>query len=187
MTERINAPGFLPVCREEMEASGTGQPDFVYVTGDAYVDHPSFGHAVISRVLEARGYTVGMIPQPDYRDADSIAVFGEPRLGFLVSAGNMDSMVNHYTAAKKRRHSDSYSPGGAAGRRPDRATIVYCNLIRRTYKHTPVIVGGIEASLRRLAHYDYWSDSLRRSILLESGADLISSVPVSFWRRGLRP
>ena len=174
MTERINAPGFLPVCREEMEASGTGQPDFVYVTGDAYVDHPSFGHAVISRVLEARGYTVGMIPQPDYRDADSIAVFGEPRLGFLVSAGNMDSMVNHYTAAKKRRHSDSYSPGGAAGRRPDRATIVYCNLIRRTYKHTPVIVGGIEASLRRLAHYDYWSDSLRRSILLESGADLIS-------------
>ncbi len=166
--------GFLPVCREDMERLGIGQLDFVYVIGDAYVDHPSFGHAIIGRVLQAHGYTVGMIAQPDYRDADSIMVLGEPRLGFLVSAGNMDSMVNHYTAAKRRRREDQYTPGKEMGRRPDRATIVYCNLIRQRYKRVPVIIGGIEASLRRLAHYDYWSDSLRRSVLLESGADLIS-------------
>lgn len=166
--------GFLPVCREDMERRGIGQLDFVYVIGDAYVDHPSFGHAIIGRVLEAHGYTVGMIAQPDYRDADSIMVLGKPRLGFLVSAGNMDSMVNHYTAAKRHRREDQYTPGRVMGRRPDRATIVYCNLIRQRYKRVPVIIGGIEASLRRLAHYDYWSDSLRRSILLESGADLIS-------------
>ena len=166
--------GFLPVCREDMEELGIAQLDFVYVIGDAYVDHPSFGPAIISRVLQARGYTVGIIPQPDFRDADSITVLGEPKLGFLVSAGNMDSMVNHYTAARKRRSTDSYTPGGETGRRPDRAVIVYCNLIRQRYKKTPVIAGGIEASLRRLAHYDYWSDSLRRSVLLESGADLIS-------------
>ena len=166
--------GFLPVCREDMERLGIGQLDFVYVIGDAYVDHPSFGHAIIGRVLQAHGYTVGMIAQPDYRDADSIMVLGEPRLGFLVSAGNMDSMVNHYTAAKRRRREDQYTPGKEMGRRPDRATIVYCNLIRQRYKRVPVIIGGIEASLRRLAHYVYWSDSLRRSVLLESGADLIS-------------
>lgn len=166
--------GFLPVCREDMGRLGVRQLDFVYVIGDAYVDHPSFGHAVIGRVLEAHGYTVGIIAQPDYRDADSIMVLGEPRLGFLVSAGNMDSMVNHYTAAKKHRREDSYTPGKEMGKRPDRATIVYCNLIRQRYKRVPLIVGGIEASLRRLAHYDYWSDSLRRSILLESGADLVS-------------
>lgn len=171
---RSRSEGFLPVCREDMERLGIRQLDFVYVIGDAYVDHPSFGHAIIGRVLEAHGYTVGIIAQPDYRDADSIMVLGKPRLGFLVSAGNMDSMVNHYTAAKKHRREDSYTPGKEMGKRPDRATIVYCNLIRQRYKRVPLIIGGIEASLRRLAHYDYWSDSLRRSILLESGADLIS-------------
>ncbi len=165
---------FLPVNRADMEKLHIEQLDFVYISGDAYVDHPSFGTAIISRLLQAHGYTVGIIPQPDYRDAKSIAVLGRPRLAFLVSAGNMDSMVNHYTVAKKHRKTDSYSPGGEMGHRPDRAVIVYCNLIRRMYKDVPVIAGGIEASLRRLAHYDYWSDSLRRSILLESGADLIS-------------
>ena len=166
--------GFLPVTREEMEKLGWERPDFVYVIGDAYVDHSSFGPAVISRVLESRGYKVAVIPQPDWKRDDSIAVFGEPRLAFLVSSGNMDSMVNHYTAAKKKRSFDAYSPGGKSGLRPDRAVTVYGNLIRRTYKHTPVILGGIEASLRRLAHYDYWSDKVRRSVLLDSGADLIS-------------
>ena len=153
---------------------GWDRVDFAYVSGDAYVDHPSFGMAIITRLLEAKGYKVGVIAQPDWNDERSIAVFGEPRLGFLVSAGNMDSMVNHYTVAKKRRKSDAYSPGGAAGRRPNRAATVYANLIRRTYKKTPIILGGIEASLRRLAHYDYWSDKIRRSILLDSGADLVS-------------
>ena len=166
--------GFLPVSREDMKKQDIDQLDFVYVIGDAYVDHPSFGPAIISRLLEARGYTVGIIAQPDYRKAESIMALGEPRLGFLVSAGNMDSMVNHYTVAKKHRKTDAYTPGGEMGKRPDRAVIVYCNLIRQKYKHVPVIAGGIEASLRRLAHYDYWSDSMRRSILMESGADLIS-------------
>ena len=166
--------GFLPVTRKEMEALGWERPDFVYVIGDAYVDHSSFGPAVISRVLESRGYKVALIPQPDWRKEESIAVFGEPRLAFLVSSGNMDSMVNHYTSSKKKRSSDAYSPGGKAGLRPDRAVTVYGNLIRRRFKHTPVILGGIEASLRRLAHYDYWSDKVKRSVLLDSGADLIS-------------
>ena len=139
--------GFLPVTREEMEKLGWERPDFVYVIGDAYVDHSSFGPAVISRVLESRGYKVAVIPQPDWKRDDSIAVFGEPRLAFLVSSGNMDSMVNHYTAAKKKRSFDAYSPGGKSGLRPDRAVTVYGNLIRRTYKHTPVILGGIEAIL----------------------------------------
>lgn len=165
---------FLPVSREDMKKQNITQLDFVYVCGDAYVDHPSFGSAIIGRVLVSRGYSVGMICQPDWRDPASIAVLGEPRLGFLVSAGNMDSMVLHYTVAKKRRHEDLYSPGGKGDCRPDRAVIVYCNLIRRTFRHTPVIIGGIEASLRRLGHYDYWSDRVRRSILLESGADLLS-------------
>lgn len=165
---------FLPVTREDCDKRGWGQLDFVYVIGDAYVDHPSFGPAIISRLLEANGYTVGMIPQPDWKDEKSIQVFGEPRLGFLVSGGNMDSMVNHYTVSKKRRERDAYTPGGQTGKRPDYAVVVYGNLIRRTYKHTPIIIGGIEASLRRLAHYDYWSDKVRRSILLDSGADLIS-------------
>ena len=153
---------------------GWDELDFVYVSGDAYVDHPSFGMAIITRLLEAHGYRVGVIAQPDWRDPASVTTLGEPRLGFLVSAGNMDSMVNHFTVAKKRRRSDAYSPGGKAGLRPDHACVVYGNLIRRTYKKTPIILGGIEASLRRLAHYDYWSDSLKRSILLDSGADLIS-------------
>ena len=156
-----------------MDERGIQQLDFVYVIGDAYVDHPSFGHAIISRVLEAHGYTVGIISQPDWKDDYSISILGEPRLGFLVAAGNMDSMVNHYTVSKKRRSTDAYTPGGVMGKRPDYATITYCNLIRRNYKKTPIIIGGIEASLRRLAHYDYWSDSLKRSILLDSGADLL--------------
>ena len=165
---------FLPVTRKEMEERGISRPDFVYICGDAYVDHPSFGMAIITRLLEHYGYSVGIIPQPDWKDPRSISVFGEPRLEFLVSAGNMDSMVNHYTVSKKHRKEDAYSPGGKMGLRPDRAVVVYGNLIRRTYKKTPVIIGGIEASLRRLAHYDYWSDSLKRSVLLDSGADLIS-------------
>ena len=165
---------FLPVNREDMNKRGWEQPDFVYVTGDAYVDHPSFGSAIISRVLEAHGYKVCMIPQPDWKRDDSIDVFGEPRLGFLVCGGNMDSMVNHYTVNKKHRSRDAYSPGGVMGLRPDYATVVYCNLIRRTYKNTPIIIGGIEASLRRLAHYDYWSDKLKHSILIDSQADIIS-------------
>ena len=165
--------GFLPITYDEMRRRGWEEPDFVYVIGDAYVDHSSFGPAIISRVLEAHGYKVAIISQPDWRDEESIAVFGRPRLGFLVSAGNMDSMVNHYTVNHKRRSEDAYTPGGKAGRRPDYATIVYCNLIRRKYKNVPVIIGGIEASLRRLGHYDYWSDRLKRSILMDSGADLL--------------
>lgn len=166
--------GFLPVTAEEMRARGWDGVDFVYVSGDAYVDHPSFGHAIITRLLEAHGYRVGIIAQPDWKDAESVAVFGRPRLGFLVSAGNMDSMVNHYYVSGRRRESDAYSPGGEVGRRPDHAAVVYGNLIRRKYGKIPVILGGIEASLRRLAHYDYWSDSLKRSVLLDSQADLIS-------------
>lgn len=165
---------FLPVTREEMRQKGIEQMDFVYISGDAYVDHPSFGMAIITRLLEHYGYRVGIIAQPDWKREESVTVFGEPRLGFLVSAGNMDSMVNHYTVAKKHRRQDAYSPGGQMGLRPDRAVVVYSNLIRRTYKHTPIILGGIEASLRRLAHYDYWSDSLKRSVLMDSGADMIS-------------
>lgn len=166
--------GFLPMTRREMEEQNIRQMDFVYITGDAYVDHPSFGTAIISRVLSAHGYRVGIIAQPDWRDEQSIQIFGEPRLAFLVSAGNMDSMVNHYTVSKKRRSTDAYSPGGKMGLRPDRAVIVYGNLIRRVYKKTPVILGGIEASLRRMAHYDYWADQVKRSVLLDAGADLIS-------------
>ena len=166
--------GFLPVSREDMEKRGWEQPDFVYVTGDAYVDHPSFGPAIISRVLEAAGYKVAMLPQPDWKDEDSVRVFGRPRLAFLVSGGNMDSMVNHYSVSKHRRKQDSYTPGGVMGKRPDRAVTVYCNLIRRVYKNVPVIIGGIEASLRRLAHYDYWSDQVKRSVLMDSQADLLS-------------
>ena len=165
---------FLPTTAEEMRARGWDAVDFAYVCGDAYVDHPSFGHAIITRLLEANGYRVGVIAQPDWRDPASVAVFGEPQLGFLVSAGNMDSMVNHFTVAKKRRRSDAYSPGGKAGLRPDHACVVYGNLIRRTFKHVPIVLGGIEASLRRLAHYDYWSDKLKRSILLDAGADIVS-------------
>ena len=165
---------FLPICRQDMIDRGWEQVDFVYISGDAYVDHPSFGHAIITRELEAFGYKVGIIAQPDWKDKNSIMIYGEPRLGFLVSAGNMDSMVNHYSVSKKRRSKDSFTPGGVMGKRPDYATIVYSNLIRQVYKKTPIILGGIEASLRRMAHYDYWSDKLKRSVLLDSGADLIS-------------
>ena len=166
-------PEFLPVCRADMDARGWAQCDFVYVIGDAYVDHPSFGHAIISRVLEHAGYKVGILSQPDWKNPASIAALGAPRLGFLVSGGNMDSMVNHYSVSKKRRQQDAYTPGGVMGKRPDYAVVVYCNLIRRTFKNIPILIGGIEASLRRLAHYDYWSDKLKRSILLDSQADLL--------------
>ena len=165
---------FLPISQEDMERQGIAQLDFVYVIGDAYVDHPSFGHAIISRVLEANGYRVGIISQPDWKDESSITVLGKPKLGFLISGGNMDSMVNHYFVSGKHRPADAYTPGGEPYKRPDHATVVYGNLIRRVYKDVPVIIGGIEASLRRMAHYDYWSDSFKRSILLDSQADLIS-------------
>lgn len=165
---------FLPTTRAEMLERGWDHVDFVYVSGDAYVDHSSFGAAIITRLLEAKGFKVGFIAQPDWRDDESVAVFGEPRLAFLVSSGNMDSMVNHYTVARKRRRTDAYSPGGKAGLRPDHAAVVYGNLVRRRFKDVPIVLGGIEASLRRLAHYDYWSDRMKRSILLDSCADLVS-------------
>ncbi|MEG2870035.1 MAG: YgiQ family radical SAM protein, partial [Clostridium sp.] len=164
---------YLPISEEDMKKRGWEQCDFIYVSGDAYVDHPSFGTAIISRLLESHGYKVGIIAQPDWKDAKSVQCLGEPRLGYLVSAGNMDSMVNHYSVSKKRRAKDSYTPGGEMGKRPDYATVVYCNLIRSISKK-PIIIGGIEASLRRLAHYDYWSGRLKHSILLDSQADLIS-------------
>ena len=169
----VHPMSFLPVSRADMKRRGWDQCDFVYVIGDAYVDHPSFGPAIISRVLEAAGYRVGIISQPDWKNPDSVSVLGEPRLAFLVSAGNMDSMVNHYSVSKIRRRTDAYTPGGVMGKRPDYATVVYGNLIRRTYPHIPVLIGGIEASLRRLAHYDYWSNRLKRSVLLDSQADLL--------------
>lgn len=165
---------FLPVSKQEMLDRGINQLDFIYISGDAYVDHPSFGPAIISRTLQLHGFTVGMIAQPDWKDKASIQLFGEPKLGFLISSGNMDSMVNHYYVSKKKRQNDAYTPGGEAGKRPDHATVVYSNLVRQTYRNTPIIIGGIEASLRRMAHYDYWSDSFKRSILLDSQADLIS-------------
>ena len=165
---------FLPVSKEDLKQRGIDRLDFVYITGDAYVDHPSFGPAIIGRLLESRGYTVGILAQPDWKDKESITALGRPRLGFLVSAGNMDSMVNHYSVSKKHRQTDSYTPGGEMGKRPDYAVVVYTNLIRQVYKDVPVIAGGIEASLRRLAHYDYWSDRVKRSVLMDGGADLIS-------------
>ena len=165
---------FLPVTREEMLARGWDQPDFVVVSGDAYVDHPSFGHAIIARVLEDAGYRVCMLNQPDFHNARDFARFGRPKYGFMVAAGNIDSMVNHYTAAKRPRSQDLYSPGGRPGLRPDRATIVYCNRIHEAFGKIPIIIGGVEASLRRFAHYDYWDDSVRHSILADCGADLLS-------------
>ena len=166
--------GFLPATKEELEERGIAQPDFVYVIGDAYVDHPSFGPAIIGRVLESHGYSVAILSQPDWKNPESIQIYGEPRLAFLVSSGNMDSMVNHYSVSKKRRKTDAFTPGGVMGKRPDRADMVYSNLLRHVYKHVPIILGGIEASLRRMAHYDYWADGFKRSLLLDSGADLIS-------------
>ena len=166
--------GFLPITKKEIDELGWDRPDFVYVCGDAYVDHPSFGAAIISRVLEDAGFRIAILAQPDYTTAEAFKEFGRPRLGFLVSAGNIDSMVAHYTAAKKKRSSDYYSPGGKAGKRPDRATIVYCNRIREAYGDVPIIIGGLEASLRRFAHYDYWSGNVRRSILVDSRADILT-------------
>ncbi len=164
---------FLPISKEDMEQQGIKQLDFVYVVGDAYVDHPSFGHAVISRVLQDAGFTVGIIAQPDWRDTTGFKILGRPRLGVIVSAGNIDSMVNHYTAAKKTRSEDLYAAGGKAGSRPDRATIVYCNRVREAFGDIPLIIGGVEASLRRFAHYDYWDDKVRRSILFDARADML--------------
>ena len=164
---------FLPICKQAMLDRGWTQCDFVYVIGDAYVDHHSFGHAIISRILESHGYSVGIISQPNWKDPRSITVYGKPRLGFLVSGGNMDSMVNHYSVTKHKRKTDAFTPGGEMGKRPDYATVVYCNLIRQTYKDVPILIGGIEASLRRLGHYDYWSESMKRSILLDSQADIL--------------
>lgn len=165
---------FLPISKEDLKERNIEQLDFVYISGDAYVDHPSFGHAIITRVLEANGYSVGIIAQPDWKDEKSITILGKPKLAFLVAAGNMDSMVNHYYVSKKRRETDAYTPGGKIGKRPDHATVVYGNLIRKTYRDTPIIIGGIEASLRRLAHYDYWDNQMKRSILLDSQADILS-------------
>ena len=170
----MNTSGFLPLCRADMEARGWDAPDFVYVTGDAYVDHPSFGVAIISRVLENAGYRVAILSQPDYKSCAAFREYGKPRLGFLVTSGNIDSMVAHYTAAKKKRSFDYYSPGGKMGNRPDRAVIVYCNRIREAYGDVPIVIGGLEASLRRFAHYDYWDDKVRRSILVDSRADLLT-------------
>ena len=164
---------FLPICREDMLERGWEEVDFVLVTGDAYVDHHSFGTAIISRVLEDAGYKIGIISQPDWKKNDDFMKFGRPRLGFLVNSGNMDSMVNHYSVSKRRRDKDLYSPGGKMGKRPDRAVIVYCNKIREIYGDIPVVIGGIEASLRRFSHYDYWNDRVRNSILVDSGADLL--------------
>lgn len=165
---------FLPICKADMKEKGWDKPDFVYVTGDAYVDHPSFGVAIISRVLEDAGFRVAILSQPDYKSCEAFKEYGKPRLGFLVTAGNIDSMVAHYTVSKKRRSYDYYSPGGKMGKRPDRACIVYCNRIREAYGDVPIILGGLEASLRRFAHYDYWDDRVRRSILVDSRADLLT-------------
>ncbi len=170
----MKSNGFLPLCRADMTERGWDAPDFVYVTGDAYVDHPSFGVAIISRVLEAAGYRVAILSQPDYKSCDAFREYGKPRLGFLVTSGNIDSMVAHYTAAKRKRSFDYYSPGGKPGKRPDRAVIVYCNRIREAYGDVPIIIGGLEASLRRFAHYDYWDNKVRRSILVDSRADILT-------------
>lgn len=174
MSERINASDFLPITAEECENRGWGAPDFVFVSGDAYVDHPSFGMSIISRVLEAKGYKVAILSQPDYKTCDDFKRFGKPRLGFLVSAGNIDSMVAHYTVSKRKRTYDYYTAGGKTGKRPDRAVIVYCNRIREAYGDVPIIIGGLEASLRRFAHYDYWDNKVRRSILVDSRADILA-------------
>lgn len=164
---------FLPVSRQDMDARGWDQCDFVFVSGDAYVDHPSFGAALLSRYLESLGYRVGILAQPDWRDAIAFSALGRPRLAFLVSSGNMDSMVNHYTANRKPRSEDAFSPGGKAGLRPDRALIAYCNAIRGAFPGVAIVIGGLEASLRRMTHYDYWSDTLRKSVLLDAKADLL--------------
>jgi uncharacterized radical SAM protein YgiQ len=164
---------FLPICKEDMKKRNWEELDFICVSGDAYVDHPSFGHAIITRLLESMGFKVGIIPQPDWKSKEDFMKLGKPKLAFLVSSGNIDSMVNHYTASKKKRSDDLYSPGGKAGYRPDRAVIVYCNKIREAFGNVPIIIGGVEASLRRFPHYDYWDDKVRNSILVDSGANLL--------------
>ena len=172
-TDRMEEKNFLPISMEDMQARGWDTCDFVIVTADAYIDHHSFGTAIISRVLEHAGYKVGIIAQPDWKTTDDFMKLGRPRLGFLVNGGNMDPMVNHYTVSKRVREKDMYSPGAKMGMRPDRATIVYCNKIREAYRDIDIVIGGIEASLRRFAHYDYWSNTVRKSILVDSGADLL--------------
>ena len=165
--------GFLPITREEMEQQGISQFDYIYITGDAYVDHPSFGAAIITRLIQSLGYTVGIISQPDWRSDKDFLRFGAPKYAFLVTSGNIDSMVAHYTAAKRKRSDDAYTAGGAAGKRPDRAVIVYCRKLREIFGDVPIAIGGLEASLRRFAHYDYWDDAVRPTILADSGADLL--------------
>jgi uncharacterized radical SAM protein YgiQ len=164
---------FLPMTPEEVRRRGWDAVDVVFATGDAYVDHPSFAMAILGRVLEAAGFRVAILSQPDWRSCQPWRQFGRPRICFAVSAGNMDSMVNHYTSNRKRRNEDAYSPGGRIGLRPDRATLAYCQRAREAYPGVPVIAGGIEASLRRLAHYDYWSDKVRRSVLMDAKPDLL--------------
>jgi len=170
---RLTPAPFLPVTREEMEALGWDACDIIVVTGDAYVDHPSFGMAIIGRVLEAQGFRVGIIAQPDWRSADAFTVLGRPKLFFGITAGNMDSMVNRYTSDRRIRSNDAYMPGGTAGKRPDRSVIVYAQRVREVFHEAPIIIGGIEASLRRIAHFDYWSEKIRRSLLLDTRADLL--------------
>ena len=165
---------FLPVSREDMARRGWDSYDILIITGDAYVDHPSFGPTIIGRVLEAEGYRVAILAQPDWRTPESFTALGRPKLAVMISAGNLDSMVAHYTAARKRRHDDAYSPGRKAGLRPDHATVVYSNRVREVFGDIPVIIGGLEASLRRFAHYDYWEDKVRRSILLDAQADILT-------------
>ena len=169
----MDSLSFLPVSREDMQSRGWWYYDFLVVTADAYIDHPSFGTAIISRVLESEGYRVAVLAQPDWHSAGAFCAMGKPRYGVLIGGGNIDSMVAHYTAAKKRRSSDAYSPGSRMGLRPDRPTIVYANRAREAFPDTPIVIGGLEASLRRFAHYDYWDDAVRRSILLDAQADLL--------------
>ncbi|MDE6181596.1 MAG: YgiQ family radical SAM protein, partial [Eubacteriales bacterium] len=164
---------FLPICKEDMKKRGWEELDFILITGDAYIDHPSFGASIIARILEDKGYKIGIIAQPDWKSDKDFMKLGKPRLSFLVTGGNIDSMVNHYSVAKKKRSKELYSPGGKMGLRPDRATIVYCQKLRQIYKNIPIMIGGIEASLRRLSHYDYWDNKVRRSILLDSQADIL--------------
>ena len=165
--------GFLPTTKKEMDELGIEQFDFIYITGDAYVDHPSFGASIVTRLIEAMGFTVGIIAQPDWHTDRDFRRFGAPKYAFLLTAGNIDSMVAHYTAAKRKRSDDAYSPGGVAGKRPDRAVIVYCQKLREYFGDIPIAIGGLEASLRRFAHYDYWDDDVRPSVLVDSGADLL--------------
>ncbi len=173
MIKKADRSAFLPVCRKDMEARGWDELDLLVITGDAYVDHPSFGHAIIARWLDAHGFRVGVVSQPDWRGTEDFEKMGRPRLGVMLAAGNLDSMLNHYTASGKKRRRDDYTPGGVSGRRPDRATVVYSNRVRQLWGDIPLVIGGIEASLRRFAHYDYWSDSVRRSMLTDSRADLL--------------